>query len=241
MTKEQLLDICKLLDYGLTVNENNKHWYEDAIAAGYVEVRKPKRATRFFLTEAGKKAIQPVLYLYLYRKFYFTRDTELTEEMYESYRNKHLDLSAWDLLIQYHKDKVNQYDGNKTMRPPRTYIYYIANLYRLSDRPEEAAKYYLLVCILDLSGIMEITTFESMQDIEDAYKPGGMFYKTRYDILNKSVLAPGIIAELKETLPDTAALSELFNSVYDHLNLPVSVRTREEILRTIQDNIGQHP
>lgn len=225
MDKEYLLRMCNLLDYGITINDNNAHWYDDAIEKGYVEVRKPKRATKFFLTEEGVKAIQPVLYLHIFRKFYFTRDTQITEDEYERYHEAHKELGAWDLLIQYHKDKVNEYDGNRTQRPPRTYIYFIANLYKYSGRKLEAGRYYMLIYILDMSGVMEVPTFNNLDIISPP---------TKERILKKSGPLPAIMAEIVECLEERKAL-EVFQEMYSAVNLPISVRTKEEMEQVITD------
>lgn len=225
MDKEYLLRMCNLLDYGITVNTNNAHWYDDAIEKGYVEIRKPKRATKFFLTETGLKVIQPVLYLYIFRKYYFARDTQLTEDCYERYHDTHPELSAWDLLIQYHVDKINEYDGNKTQKPPRTYIYFVANLYKYSGRKIEAGRYYILVYILDMSGVMEIPTLSSLDVINVPVKE---------KILKKSGVLPGIATEIVDCLEEAEAI-EVFQEVYSRVNLPISVRTKEDMEKGIKD------
>lgn len=225
MDKEYLLRMCNLLDYGIIVNANNAHWYDDAIEKGYVEIRKPKRATKFFLTDTGLEVIQPVLYLYIFRKYYFTRDTQLTEDYYERYHDTHPELSAWDLLIQYHVDKINEYDGNKTQKPPRTYIYFVANLYKYSGRKTEAGRYYILVYILDMSGVMEIPTLSNMDVISVPAKE---------KILKKSGVLPGIATEIVDCLEEAEAI-EIFHEVYIRVNLPISVRTKEDMEKGIKD------
>lgn len=243
MTKEELLDMCKLLDYGITVNENNKHWYDEAIKKGYVEVRKPKRATKFFLTDRGIEAIQPAMYLHIYRTYYFVRDAELTEDSYERYHEKYPDLNGWDLLIQYHKDKISEYDGNRTQTPPRTFIYFIAKLYSFSGRPEEAIKYFILVCILDLSGVMQFPTSGAMHNIEDSFVPGGRFYRSKEKIKEKATLAPGIVSDLKENIKEagyTATdLRSTFNEVMLSISLPYTVYQPEEMIEIIENDVNK--
>lgn len=243
MTKERLLEMCKLLDYGITVNENNKNWYDDAIEQGYVEIKKPKRATKFFLTESGIAVVQPVMYLYIYQKYYFIRDNQLSEEDYEKYHKSYPDLNGWDLLIRYHEDKIKEYDGNKTKIPPRTFIYFIAKLYQFSRRPEEAIRYFLVICILDLSGVMEFPTNSGMKNIEDCYKPGNRLYKSFNDIKKKAVLLPGTIIDLKESVEEAGYtdndIQEIFNNVYSSMNLRYSVHTKEEMIEDILEKVNR--
>lgn len=226
MTEERLLELCDMLYYGITVNENNKNDYDDAIEAGYVEVLKPKRATKFFLTELGKEAIQPVMYRYLYSKFYFLRGSDMSEEDLERYHVKYQNMDGWELMIQFYQDKVNEYDGNRKQRPPRTYIQYIAQLYKHSGKKEEALRNYLVICILDLSGILELPTQEFI-DIAPR--------KTPDQIRERAQLAPGIVAEVKNLCnDDTEKMEVAFLEVYNHLRLPVQYRSQEEMLEALK-------
>lgn len=239
MDKEDLLKMCNLLEYGISVNEVNKHWYDKAINMGYVEVRKIKRSTKFFLTETGVAAIQPILYLHIYRKYYFVCDQNLTEEALTAYHNLYPELDAWDLLIQYHKEKVDQYDGNRKQKIPRTYIYFIAKLYEYSSRPKEALRYYILTCILDLSGVMEVPTMESMRGLENEYKPGGRFYKSQEDIKKKAILYPGLVTDIKKLGFGLEDIKAAFTEVYGRLFLPVQAKSKEEMLLEILNGITE--
>lgn len=234
MTEERLLELCDMLYYGVPINDNNKNDYADAIEAGYVEVLKPKRATKFFLTDLGKEAIQPVMYQYLYRKFYFLRGNDMSEEDLERYHRTYPSMDGWELMIQFYKDKVNEYDGNKKQRPPRAYIQYIAQLCKHSGKKEEALRNYLVICILDLSGILEIPTQETMDSIGKDFEPGGMFYRTPDQIKDRAQLAPGIVAELRDLCNDSEKLEAIFQEVYSHINLPLQYRSKEEMIEALK-------
>ena len=245
MNLDKLLELCYLSQFPQVVTEETNSRYAEALQLGYVYIDRPKRARsdKFFLTDKGLEAVRPVMYRHTYDRLYMYRDAPFTIVQLEDYHKTYPDMDGYDLMIRYYKDRISEYDGNRTKRPPRTYIYFIAELYRQKGDMLEALRHNLLLCILDLSGIMEVPTQEQVKGLESSYAPGGIFYKDQKQLLERCQLAPAIISGVTDGMEkldyNMDQLKELYTDTYQRLHLPVSIRTEAEIFQIIADRINE--
>lgn len=245
MNLDKLLKLCYLKQYPQAVTEETKQQYAEALQLGYVCIDRPKRARsdKFFLTDKGLEAVKPVMYRYTYDRLYMYRDAAFTVDQLEEYHRTYPDMDGYDLMIQYYKDRINEYDGNRTQRPPRPYVLNIAQIYDYKDEKLEALRHYLLVAILDMSGVLEVPPTELIKGIEHIYAPGGSMYKTIDQLRESCQLYPGIAAYIIDCVEkldySMDQLKELYTDTYQRLHLPVSIRTEAEIFQIIADRINE--
>ena len=76
-----------------------------------------------------------------------------------------------------------------------------------------------------MSGVMEIPTLSNLDVISVPAKE---------KIVKKSGVLPGIATEIVDCLEEAEAI-EIFHEVYIRVNLPISVRTKEDMEKGIKD------
>lgn len=164
------------------------------------------------LTESGNILLERYKAVILCHQYKNLMVNTINPDTVYEFSKAHADLNEHEILIEMNKLAVAEWENDETHLPHIVGRYAIARLYDLLGNREEALRWYLLRCYMDISGASENTGAREKDN--STYRSGVLFYKSEDAIREKVQFAPAVIHDTKECINSLALTDDQLQAAY---------------------------